>query len=143
MQCDNASSSILAAMYEPIEEVIAPYDKLPLPERSHSKPCSPQQQRVGIYIFHLRTVKGLPPFQNNPTEHTIRRLERLYESQYAADIAAIKKCRGECKYCEVDFLQDIKDTIILIDDKVGFMCLKCVKAGNFELRLEGCMQHEK
>lgn len=106
--------------------------------------CASRQQRVGAYIFFLRDCNGLPPFHVDHSENTIERLERLYrDSKYIKEIAEVKKCKGGCTRCNVDFVEGIRTNIALEKELVGFMCLKCVKAGNFELRSKGCDQHEK
>lgn len=131
---------IVSATYFPLGKAVAPQSS----PGSTAKICAPQSQRIGAYVSHLHRVNALPPVPLYIDIGTIwSLLYSLGTEQNATEITAIKKCRGQCTFCDMDFAQLVKDNIVAVGDVIGFMCLKCVKSGNFERRLKGCDEHEK
>ena len=128
------SAKLMAHMYKPIGRFIS--------ASGSTSSCKPQYERLGMYLRQLRLVKGLPPFDIDSDENVLEKLEtQILSGIHFMKISLVKSCKRKCLRCDEDFQQHIRDVVDSLRDDIGYLCLECVKSGDFELGPAPCVKH--
>ena len=95
--------------------------------------CGAQHQRIGAYIGLLRAIGGAFPFTVHPSKNVLQMLEMQFWSRRPhTELSAVKKCKKKCPFCEVDWIQQLRDLVKSLKGTIGYMCLQCVRDDDFK-----------
>lgn len=129
----------MASMYEPVDFVIEDEES-----SEDDGGCRAQHERLGAYLCQLKAAEVLPPFHVAPNKNILEILETRFQSDTAFTyISAVKNCKRKCLRCEQELGVHIDQAVEDLRRECGYLCLKCVKTGNFTTSRESCTIHGK